>query len=366
MTHPLHLCFPTGSNYGWGLCGHHLTQELPKILPTEILENDALLPPKTNLPGVLFGALEGANLKPWFSSRAEKNIGYVFFENELPGETAIHARELELILAGSTWCRDRIKEKGIAHTDVLLQGIDPELFHPLPPRKEDGTFVIYSAGKFELRKGQDLVLKAFSLLSPKYPAMRLINVWENQWPQSTATMSASTHIHFKMDGESWKEKVATLCIANGIPSDKVMTCPLVPQSRLPSMIARADIGLFPNRCEGGTNLALMEFMACGKTAIASYTSGHCDLLTGENSIPLRDLKPFTVLGTEGQIAARWEEPSIDELVNALESAYLQRESLKAFGEQAARDLARLTWRDMAQKAFRYLQPYLKGGHDARK
>jgi len=51
---------------------------------------------------------------------------------------------------------------------------------------------------------------------------------------------------------------------------------LVPQ-QLTLAMARvyrnSDVGLFPNRCEGGANLVLMEYMACGKPVVTVDTTG---------------------------------------------------------------------------------------------
>lgn len=358
MSSKLYLRFPTGSDYGWGVCGHFLSAELPTILPSQILADNDPLSSNTGLDGTVFGPLEGASLHPWFLCRGKKNIGYVFLEQELQKDAVREAEKLDLIFAGSTWCKERLIAGGIPHTSVLIQGIDPKLFAPLPPRKDDGNFVLYSAGKFELRKGQDLVLKAFSILSRKYPDMRLLNVWENQWPQLLSTMNASPHIQMALHGPTWRDKISFLCKANDIDPTRVMTCPLVPQNRLPSLIARTDLGVFPNRCEGGTNLALMEYMACGKTVVASFTSGHRDILRPENSLPLRTMKSIPVAGPDGSITARWEEASIDELVATIEHAYHHRETLVPLARQAGEDLAKLTWHNTAEQAATAIRPFL--------
>jgi len=358
MSSKLYLRFPGGCDYGWGVCGRYLSTELPALLPSQVLSDGDPLSTQSGLPGAVFGPLEGATLHPWFQCRGEKNIGYVFLEQELQPEAVLEAKKLDLILTGSTWCKERLDAAGITHTSVLIQGIDPKLFAPLPPRKDDGTFVLYSAGKFELRKGQDLVLKAFSILSKKYPDLRLLNVWENQWPQLLSTMNASPHIRMALHGPTWRDKISFLCKANDIDPTRVMTCPLVPQSRLPALIARTDLGVFPNRCEGGTNLALMEYMACGKPVIASFSSGHRDIIRPENSLPLRTMNPFPTYGTDGSISARWEEPSIDELVATIDHAYHHRDLLVPIARQAGEDMARLTWHHTAEQATKAIRPLL--------
>ena len=73
-------------------------------------------------------------------------------------------------MAGSTWCRDRMLEKGIENCDVLIQvNRSGAVFsRSKQSSARDDRFVIFSGGKFELRKGQDLVLKAVKILQERH------------------------------------------------------------------------------------------------------------------------------------------------------------------------------------------------------
>ena len=55
------------------------------------------------------------------------------------------------------------------------------------------SFVIFSGGKFEFRKGQDIVIKAFRHLQDKYRDVNLITSWFNSWDFSFNTMSMSNY-----------------------------------------------------------------------------------------------------------------------------------------------------------------------------
>lgn len=349
MQNSLHLALPSGSNYGWGLCGVYLRKELSKRI--ELTDPSQWNPDRWNekVQGVCFHALEGTSLKPWIPLKAEKNLGYVFFENDLNTESQQNARDLDLVLAGSTWCRDRLKEFGINHSDLLIQGIDPELFYPIEEKRESEEFVIFSGGKFEYRKGQDLVLAAFRVLSQKYPHFRLINAWENQWEASTRTMTFSKHIDFISMGETWQEKMAVIYAKNGLDSKRIQTCPLLPNRKMRAIYAKTDLGVFPNRCEGGTNLVLMEYMACGKPVVASYSSGHRDILTDQNSYLLKNFTPVHVQDPSGQFSAHWDDIDLDELVSQIEVAYLNRERRHQVGQCAGEDLQKWTWEKMADR-----------------
>jgi glycosyltransferase involved in cell wall biosynthesis len=119
----------------------------------------------------------------------------------------------------------------------------------------------------------------------------LITAWENPWDFSLETMKMSKYIEMNLVGGNWVDAITSLCAKNRIYPNRVWHHPLVDQKTLYGLIRNSDIGIFPNRCEGGTNLALMEYMACGKPVIASYNTGHMDVLTESNSLRLREMKP---------------------------------------------------------------------------
>ncbi len=351
----IHLGLPSGSNYGWGLCGSYLRKELGTRAK---VSDPGLWHPvrwREKLPGTLLVALDGDSLEKWIPLTADQTIGYVFFENLLTAKSRQNAESLDLVLAGSTWCKERMLEQGIRNVDVLLQGIDPELYHPITEERESDEFVLFSGGKFELRKGQDLVLAAFKILQEKLPNLKLLNVWENQWPESMRTMALSSRIKFADEGATWVEKMQTIYVLNGIDPKRVQTCPLLPNRKMRSIFARTDLGVFPNRCEGGTNLVLMEYMACGKPVIASNVTGHRDIVNEKNAFLIHQTSPLEVKNSQGQPMAQWEDPSLDELVARIEEAYHQKEVRSAKAKQAAEDLKKLTWAAMADRVMMFLK-----------
>ena len=247
-------------------------------------------------------------------------------------------------------------EKGIANCDVLLQGIDPAVFFPIAKAAEPERFVIFSGGKFELRKGQDLVLRAVKILQDKYPDVWLLNCWYNMWPASTRLMTYSPHIHFEhRAGEAWTATMQRTYAQNGLHAERIITCELVPQARQRALFAQTDIGLFPNRCEGGTNLVLMEYMACAKPVIASNTSGHKDIVTADNALLIDRLSPFNIVDADGKLIGRWQDPNLDEIVAQLEYAYHHRAEISRYGRRAGEDMKAFTWEQSARQLLRIMQ-----------
>ena len=124
-----------------------------------------------------------------------------------------------------------------------------------------------------------------------------------------------------------------LLAENGMDVSRVVT--LVPRANalMPRIYRNSDVGLFPNRCEGGTNLVLMEYMACGKPVVATATTGHGDIVKADNAL---------VVGTRGvclhgpdRPGCPWPEPSLDETVEKLEWVYQHRQEARALGNRAA-------------------------------
>lgn len=345
---PLFIKLPSGENYGWGICGKYLKKELEKITKVFILENEES---GIRLSGKLFSGLMDINFNSLTSAKGIQNYGYTFFESELTDLSAINSRNYDLILCGSTWCTEKLAQRNILNTGILLQGIDPEIFYPVDEKKSDETFVIFSGGKFELRKGQDLVLKAVKILQEKYDDIYLVNSWHNIWPETMKSMYISKLIKIPDSSGSWKNFMNNLYELNGLDSAKITTYKNVPYKKQRYIYAKTDIGIFPNRCEGGTNLVMMEYMACGKPVIASFTSGHKDILNSENSIMLNDLKEFKLYDNDKKLIADWQEPSPEELVDKIEYAYNHREKIRELGKKAGEHLKKFTWEKSAKQVL---------------
>jgi Flp pilus assembly protein TadD/glycosyltransferase involved in cell wall biosynthesis len=353
---PLYLGLSGGENFGWGVCSKYIKKEFQKIVPfTNIDENPELIA-GAKVTGTVFHAMKSVNLEPLYNVFGDYNVAYTFFENEPSDKSIENAKLYDLVLAGSVWCKNKLVEKGIKPADVLLQGIDPELFYPESGKETNNNlFTIFSGGKFEYRKGQDLVLKAVKILQQRYKDIVLVNAWYNYWPEVMQTMFLTKHINFEMYGTSWAEFMSRLYEINELDASKIITLPLIPNNKLRELYLKTDIALFPNRCEGGTNLVMMEYMACGKPVIASYNSGHMDVLSEQNALLLKNQKEIKLYTENGSLDADWSEPDMDEIISRIEYAYNHRQEIKQIGEKAGEDMAKLTWADTANNLLKFLR-----------
>ncbi|MCX8028026.1 MAG: glycosyltransferase family 4 protein [Thermodesulfovibrionales bacterium] len=376
----IYAVLPVGSYHGWGVCGKYIVKELSNWVSVKLISeginelsiNDELdyrLITSLLIDNDTLSRIKGARVykvdTPVIQSivmntmmpllpnlKGTFNLGYTFFEEDVLTKDFINnaCYFFDVIATGSKWNEDVLKSYGIQHTTTIIQGIDPVIFNPLYSEKEyfRDRFVIFSGGKFELRKGQDIVIKAFRYLQDKYDDILLVTSWFNHWQQSINTMLASPYITFNPTEAPFDELIKHTLSQNGIDLKRVIVLPPMPNIMLSRIYKNTDIGLFTNRCEGGTNLVMMEYMACGKPVIASFNTGHKDVLNDKNSIPLIEMKEMPIFRNNDHIAT-WYEPSLDEVIAKVEYAYQNQQAISKIGTQAGRDLSRLTWRQTAQR-----------------
>jgi glycosyltransferase involved in cell wall biosynthesis len=378
----IYAALPVGSFHGWGVCGKYITKELARLddvtlispdftfdavsdefdfrlLKSKLIsEKEKSFIDKSKSISFEHPVLQATNhtLVPMFPQvKGRPNAGYTFFEDTALDPAAVlnGKQYFDVIIAGSSWCEEILRGHGLTKLKTIIQGIDPAIFNPLYSEKEymKDSFVIFSGGKFEFRKGQDVVIRAFRHLQDKYKDVCLITSWFNSWAFSFNTMSMSRHITFAPPSGDYIAMMNKVLADNGIDLGKVITLPLYPNIMMPRIYKNTDIGLFPNRCEGGTNLVLMEYMACGKPVIASYNSGHKDILTSGNSFRLTGMRPVSV----HNLTTVWEEPDIEETIDKLEFAYQNRDRLEETGRRAGEDLGNMTWKQTAQNFYQILK-----------
>ena len=105
------------------------------------------------------------------------------------------SKHYDMFIAISRWNEAYLKSLNL-HGPVHLcyQGIDSTLFHPGPSSGlYRDRFVIFSGGKFEFRKGQDIVLAAFKRFHARHPDALLITCWQNLLMPNAAAFELAGH-----------------------------------------------------------------------------------------------------------------------------------------------------------------------------
>ncbi|TAG92647.1 MAG: tetratricopeptide repeat protein [Oscillatoriales cyanobacterium] len=372
------ITWPVSITSGWGIYGMNLTLQLLRnpawevalLAPPSISENINPLHKSLLLPLVEkqknFQELITANSDKQIncnfptlyalgnnlgSSGIENQItsdcqvGLIFFEDtRITAEALEKAKKYSVIVAGSNWNADVLRSYGLTNVAMVNQGIDPAIFHPASKSNLFGDrFVIFSGGKLEYRKGQDIVVAAFKQFHKKHPEALLLTTWHNFWPQYMLGIEQVGNVvglpNVNRDGSLG---ISQWLVANDLPIDSFIDIGLIPNHLAGQILREADAAVFTNRCEGGTNLVAMESMACGIPTILSANTGHLDLIHSNNCYPLssqRRVKPTAHFpGIQG-----WGESDVNEVVEALEQIYTNREESKRRGLAAANFMLDWTW-----------------------
>ena len=286
--------------------------------------------------------------------RGTRTIGYAFFEANLLGPRfAQICGYFDWVVCGSSWCTHILRQHGASNVSTVLQGADPALFSPALSLKQRwlDRFVVFSGGKFEYRKGQDIVIRAFKVLQDRHRDVLLVNAWFNHWPATFASMWHSTIIQLPAFAGTCEQIIQSVLATNGIDLSRVVTLGRLSNADMPAIYRDTDIGLFPNRCEGGTNLVMTEYMASGKPVLAADTTGQHDVLSADHALLLGADRAIPVSGPSGEPIASWNEPNLEEMIEKLEWAYHHRDELERIGMAAGRFTANLTWERTALNLF---------------
>lgn len=359
---------PAGGPFGWGRCADALRRELS---PLGVLTS---YPRSTSGGGireegkVCLSAISDHRFMYTTSEIGIKNVGYGFIEKNVGlEEYAPYANRLwDHIICGSTWMQNQIAPVLRIPTSVAVQGVDTDRFNenvaPAGGVRDSEAFIIGSFGKFELRKAQDIVIRAVYEFQDTEiaPQTKLLYNWKNPWPQTMRDFAWSHQkygvIPYSLDDQWYQGEsfFADVVARNGIESW------IDAQSwHMPEAYASCDVIVFPNRCEAGTNLCLMEALACGIPCIVSDATGHRDI-TQHPLYPFKDLLLYNggPIWDEnyfrgGELVGLWHDTNPRTVLAALKYAYENREELRErrAGAAAAFRECGWTWANTAKQIY---------------
>lgn len=279
---------------GWGIVGMNIALQLSALSDVELF-----ISANTDLRGV--NPLDALRLAPRMVQTlpeidvlltAEGNacggppdvpcrhMGLMVFEDTSilsDPEKLANLRKYDWLVTASKWNHDLLAAVGVPSA-LIQQGIDPTTWHPAPRSgRHKDRFIVFSGGKLEYRKGQDIVLAAFREFQSKHPEALLVTAWGNHWTDLAVDMTLNGWVSAeceviggRLDIEGWGED-------NGLPAGSHVDVGMLPNVMLAPIVREADVAVFASRAEGGTNLMAMEAIAAGVPTIVSNNTGHKDL-----------------------------------------------------------------------------------------
>tara|TARA_R110000824_G_scaffold200479_1_gene384470 strand:- start:5930 stop:6997 length:1068 start_codon:yes stop_codon:yes gene_type:complete len=209
-------------------------------------------------------------LKIWHEFALAERVGrgptfaFPFFEiSELDEKRIRHLSSVDGIIVASQWAKDIIDSYKEISTPVSVvpAGVDRSIFKDIDPI-DTKTCVFFNAGKWEKRKGHDVLLRMFKAAFP------------NESDVALHMMSSNIFLSPKQTNE-WERYYKS------DPRVKVLDR-VAGHVEVAQAMSAANCGIFPSRAEGW-NLELLEMMSMGKHIIATNYSAHTAFCNSKNS-----------------------------------------------------------------------------------
>lgn len=286
--------------------------------------------------------------------RGEPNIGCAAIEHKI---ISPHGREVaagyDRLIAISRWNEDFLRALNLAPVSLCYQGIDSALFHPGPASGLwRDSFVVFSGGKFEFRKGQDIATAAFKIFQARHPEALLVACWQNLLPLEPEPFALAGHCAtLPVADPAHGLDIARWLLEQGLPQSSFIALPYTPNMLMPFVLRECDAAIFPNRCEGGTNLVAMEAMACGVPTYVAANTGQRDLVALFACGAFTDQRPVKAAPAMASVED-WGETAVEEVVEALERLYTQRATARAAALACADKLKAYDWSAVNAKLLR--------------
>ncbi len=238
-----------------------------------------------------------------------KYFAFPFFELDKFNEIELkHLTVPDTIFVASHWAKNVIQDNGIStNVEVVPLGVDMEMFdYNLPTDKKDDKYIFLNMGKWEVRKGHDILLEIFNTAFPDEQDVEL-------WILASETTN----------GYSSKEELAKWKKMYDSPRIKII--PGVQRhSDIATVISMTDCGIYPSRAEGW-NLEALETMAMNKPVIITDYSAHTEFCNKDNSylIDISDKEvAFDGKAFRGQgLWAKLGQNQIDQTISHMRHVY---------------------------------------------
>lgn len=327
----IHLTWPTAQDTGWGSVGKGI-RGVAWRAGWRCTDPDD--PPDDEAALVLASA---GNTVPQRSGCPDaRHVAYVVAESTTwqPDDMA-RLRAYDRVLAGCTWTREALAAHGV-EAAAWPQGVQCDAFPVAQPRTPDGTFRVFSGGKFEYRKGHDLVIEAFRQLQAAVPHAVLVTCWDNPWPSTIGPVHRTGYLT-SLPPATHGDGLARWLEGQGVHRAEVHGS--TPHHAMADLLAGCDAGLFLSRAEGNTNLAMME---CAAMGIPTISSGHTGLAEVRHGVsPVRWVEGSTrtiVQGHSGVTQGGWRDPDPTEAADHLRAVarggwVRDAEALRVFRER---------------------------------
>lgn len=273
-------------------------------------------------------------------------IGFPIFELDRFTDVELHhLKSCDYLFVCSKWAREICIGQGFEADRVFVVplGVDTNLFSYVEPTHKDCRF--FNIGKWEIRKGHDILLEAFK---------------EEFKNDDNVTLFMCCSNPFLTDSERsiWESKAK---------HPKIRLVQRLPEhSDVAKLIKSCDCGVFPARAEGW-NLEALETLACGRALITTNYSAHTEFCKCKLRESFSTINSFLipVSGTEPAMDNKWfhgqgnwakfDSQSYDRLKSYMRLVYTRKMSGVSVSEVAiSNSVSHFTWDNTVQTMIGHL------------
>ena len=195
-------------------------------------------------------------------------IGMPIFELEKFNARELHSlNNPDQLFVCSEWAKTVIHENipdKVNNTHVVPLGYNQDIFKPCPLPSNDKT-IFGNFGKFEIRKGHDVLPEIFNAAFEKDDDVLLVMMASNPFLTSEET-------------KSWIDSFKNTKLGDKI----VFVGRQQTQDMVYNIMSQIHCGIFPSRAEGW-NLEALELLACGRHVIITHCTAHTEFCNMQNS-----------------------------------------------------------------------------------
>jgi glycosyltransferase involved in cell wall biosynthesis len=196
---------------------------------------------------------------------------YSFFEiNKISIVDRVGYNISDIIITPTSWAKNVLIDNGIDQRKIKVStpGVDLSIFdHELSIEEEEKTedYVFLNIGKWETRKGHDILVHLFNQAFNQDDNVRLLMINTNPFLSDK-------------ENQQWQNLYKNSKLGN-----KIYILPRVAsQKDIAKIIKISDCGIYPARAEGWNNEAI-ETMAMNKPIILTNYSAHTEYANKTNS-----------------------------------------------------------------------------------
>jgi len=342
------------NNTGYGIASINISKELEKYYRLSYFPIGGILVDSKYDHDFVINILNNAKmpdphadtLKIWHQFDLLQRIGrgkyyaMPFFELDMFNDLEkIHLTAPDMVFVSSHWAKNVIKNNNInTPTEVVPLGVDTSIFNhkKIQKTRSDNKYVFLNIGKWEIRKGHDILLELFN---KAFPTEKDVELWILA-SEKTNSYSQTEEIN------KWKKMYSQdrIKLFSGFNTHQ----------EIAYLIAESDCGLYPSRAEGW-NLELLETMSMNKPVICTNYSAHTEFCDQNNAYlvdidhiePAFDGKAFQKQGNWAKI----DQKQKDQIIQYMRHCYQNRQYTNLSGVETAN---KFSWNNSAKTIMGYM------------